>query len=224
MVTETFIVAWTRLESVPDRPADRLWSGTPRPGECWPTSAGAAGARRPGAAAGRRVPHRPGGTRAPPRTRLVAAAAFGRLAARDREVLSLAGWRAWARPRWPRCCGCSTNAARLSLHRARRRYDQLLTEARTPSGRSVPASGRIPAPGELRVGWPDDRVAPPVPWIGLPAALAVRDADCRGSPTGRWPPTWSATRPSVHRATPAAPHQQAGVHYWLVAGRRRGPR
>ncbi len=153
VVTETFIVAWTRLESVPDQPADRLW--------LYATARRVLANERRGRRRRDALVQRLADefrtalavTRAPSEDALVAAAAFGRLAARDREVLGLAGWEGLGPAEMAEVLGCSTNAARLSLHRARRRYDQLLTEAGMPSGRPVPASGRIPVPGDLRVGW-----------------------------------------------------------------------
>jgi RNA polymerase sigma factor (sigma-70 family) len=153
VVTETFIVVWNRLESVPDHPADRLWLyATARR-----VLANERRARQRRDALVQRLADEfrtaLAVTRAPSEDALVAADAFGRLGARDREVLGLAGWEGLSAAEMAEVLGCSINAARLSLHRARRRYDHLLAEAGLPSGRPVPEPERTPAAGDLRVGW-----------------------------------------------------------------------
>lgn len=48
--------------------------------------------------------------------------AFGRLTAADREILSLVAWEGLSADEVARVLGCSANAARIRLHRARRRF------------------------------------------------------------------------------------------------------
>jgi RNA polymerase sigma-70 factor (ECF subfamily) len=61
----------------------------------------------------------------PPRLapeRELVAGAFGRLPAADREILSLVAWEGLSANEVARVLGCSANAARIRLHRARRRF------------------------------------------------------------------------------------------------------
>jgi RNA polymerase sigma-70 factor (ECF subfamily) len=54
--------------------------------------------------------------------RELVADAFGRLPAADREILSLVAWEGLSADELARVLGCSANAARIRLHRARRRF------------------------------------------------------------------------------------------------------
>jgi RNA polymerase sigma factor (sigma-70 family) len=56
------------------------------------------------------------------------AAAFRRLLEDDREVLALAGWEELDRAQIAVVLGCSRNAVRIRLHRARRRLAQRLAD------------------------------------------------------------------------------------------------
>lgn len=60
----------------------------------------------------------------------VAAFAFAELSDHDREVLTLAGWDGLDRGEIATVLGCSRAAARVRLHRARRRFARALATAR----------------------------------------------------------------------------------------------
>jgi RNA polymerase sigma-70 factor (ECF subfamily) len=55
-------------------------------------------------------------------------AAFRRLSESDREVLALDGWEELDYPQIAAVLGCSRNAVRIRLHRARRRLAQQLAD------------------------------------------------------------------------------------------------
>lgn len=64
-------------------------------------------------------------------------AAFGRLGARDQEILRLAAWEGLAHEQIAVSLGCSPNAAALRLHRARRRLREELVKGDAFSGQEV---------------------------------------------------------------------------------------
>jgi RNA polymerase sigma factor (sigma-70 family) len=122
VVAETFLTAWRRLDDVP-RGHSRTWLY------------GIARRVLANHARGRRRRHRLG-ERLREELREVAAteqnlqrqgeledvaAAFACLSERDREILALAAWEGLAAADLGRVLGCSSNAARIRLHRARRR-------------------------------------------------------------------------------------------------------
>ncbi|WUI01159.1 RNA polymerase sigma factor [Spirillospora sp. NBC_00431] len=59
------------------------------------------------------------------------AAAFGSLPEPDRELLALVGWEGLDRGEIATVLGCSRNAVRIRLHRARRRFARALERAET---------------------------------------------------------------------------------------------
>lgn len=69
------------------------------------------------------------------------AAAFARLGANDREVLALAAWEGLDAGEIAMVLGCSRNAARIRLHRARRRFASELRAKHVDSGDSRSAGG-----------------------------------------------------------------------------------
>ena len=84
------------------RRATRLACGcTAWPAACWPTAAGLDGVRE----------------------------AFARLRPDDREILALAGWEGLGSDEIATVLGCSRGAARLRLHRARKRLARQLQAA-----------------------------------------------------------------------------------------------
>lgn len=130
VVSETYLVAWRRLDEVPDGDRARLWLyGTARRvlanlhrgkrrrenlvervGS--DLAAGTGAAPDPGAGDRARV-----------------AAAFARLPERDREVLVLCGWEGLDAGEIAEVLGCRREAARVRLHRARKRFAaELATE------------------------------------------------------------------------------------------------
>jgi RNA polymerase sigma-70 factor (ECF subfamily) len=62
------------------------------------------------------------------------ARAFGQLAEPDREVLALSAWEGLTPGEIAEVLGCSRNAARIRLHRARRRLAFALKDAGVPLG------------------------------------------------------------------------------------------
>jgi RNA polymerase sigma factor (sigma-70 family) len=117
---ETFLTAWRRLDDVPPDQQARLWLyGTARR-----TLANyRRGARRRVALADRlradlEISYQP----AEPAGQLaVTAAAFRRLPEADRELLTLVAWEGLDPGQIAAVLGCSRNAARIRLHRARRK-------------------------------------------------------------------------------------------------------
>ncbi|GAA0925338.1 RNA polymerase sigma factor [Nonomuraea longicatena] len=127
-LAETFTIAWRRLDDVPEGHRARLWLY---------------GVARRVLANGRRADSR--------RSELVerlglqleqwaesivvdddfdaVRAAFRRLSPDDREVLALAGWEGLGSPEIATVLGCSRAAARLRLHRARKRLAKNLKAA-----------------------------------------------------------------------------------------------
>ncbi len=133
VVAETFLAAWRRLEEVP------------RGGDARPWLYGVArnalanqrrGQRRRGRLWGRlqAEPTSPARPRADADDQLASVgAAFRRLKDDDRELLALAAWEELDPGEIATVLGCSRNAARIRLHRARRRLARELqrTEADT---------------------------------------------------------------------------------------------
>jgi hypothetical protein len=117
--------------------------------------------------AGRDAPQAPSGELAE------LAAAFGSLAGRDREVLALEAWEGLNAGEVAAVLGCSRNAARIRLHRARRRVRAAIADLKVPDQtvrRPRAASGSptrvVEAPGteqtgarEYRPGHADDLIS-----------------------------------------------------------------
>jgi RNA polymerase sigma-70 factor (ECF subfamily) len=121
VVSETFLVCWRRLGRVPGGDQARLWLyGTARR-----VLANHARAERRRARLTRRV--REQATReediaTAPDADAGVAAAFGRLRPGDRELLALTAWEGLDPHEVATVVGCSPGAARIRLHRARRRF------------------------------------------------------------------------------------------------------
>jgi len=132
VVAETFTVAWRRLAHVPGGDEARLWLyGTARRVLANHQRA----ARRRARLHGRLAEVPPTDPVEPERG--MAAAAFARLRPADRELLALVAWEGLDTRELARVIGCSPNAARIRLHRARKRFaDELDGEAKhgRPSG------------------------------------------------------------------------------------------
>jgi RNA polymerase sigma factor (sigma-70 family) len=121
IVSETFLVCWRRLNRVPEGDEGRLWLyGTARR----VLANHARGERRRARLSGRlsetayAVPDNVYGTGAGG----AVATAFSRLRCADRELLALVAWEGLGAHEIARVIGCSRNAARIRLHRARRRF------------------------------------------------------------------------------------------------------
>ncbi|MFC5747550.1 RNA polymerase sigma factor [Actinomadura rugatobispora] len=125
VVAETFTVAWRRFEEIPSGDRARLWLY---------------GVARRVLANHRRSQERHRLRITSLRDEIATAAvdptdtaaisqAFGRLSESDREVLSLVAWEGLDHTGLAMVLGCSTAAARVRLHRARKRLSRALRSA-----------------------------------------------------------------------------------------------
>jgi RNA polymerase sigma-70 factor (ECF subfamily) len=129
IVADTFLVAWRRFDDMPRGAEARLW--------LYGVARGTLAnhhrtLRRRDRLHGRLESEV--GLQAPPpaadRARPAAVAtAFSRLGDDDREVLSLLGWEGLDAGEIATVVGCSRNAARIRVHRARRRFAKELAAA-----------------------------------------------------------------------------------------------
>jgi RNA polymerase sigma factor (sigma-70 family) len=144
VLAETFLIAWRRLDDVRGGDAARLWLyGVARR----VLANHHRGERRRSALAGDlagRLRTDLAGHRAPPPDGELAAiaAAFGELSDDDRELLALVGWEGLDHGEIAAVLGCSRNAVRIRLHRARRRFARALDrhEASVPHAHALPAA------------------------------------------------------------------------------------
>ena len=121
VVAETFTVAWRRLAHVPAGDEARLWLyGTARR----VLANHQRGVRRRARLHSRLS--REAGTGAAERSQGSAAAAFARLPPADRDLLALVAWEGLDARELARVIGCSPNAARIRVHRARKRFAEEL--------------------------------------------------------------------------------------------------
>jgi RNA polymerase sigma factor (sigma-70 family) len=142
VIAETFLVAWRRLDDAPTGDRARLWLY---------------GVARRALANHRRGQRRRGQLAARLRDDLAArcpidqqsgeitglAVAFLSLPDGDREILALHGWEALDAGEIAIVLGCSRNAARIRLHRARRRLEAAMRAAQDPAGGGAPESSDV---------------------------------------------------------------------------------
>lgn len=135
---DTFLTAWRRVDDIPAGDAARPWLygvarralANHRRGERRRTALG----ERLRSELAATAPRQPGPQDAGPGhatadgTASDVAAAFRGLPARDREILALAGWENLDAGQIAVVLGCSRNAARIRLHRARRRLALAMRE------------------------------------------------------------------------------------------------
>jgi RNA polymerase sigma factor (sigma-70 family) len=125
-VAETFLTAWRRLEEIPHGSDARPWLyGVARNALANQRRS----ERRRGRLSGRlhAEPSSTAWSRADANDELASvAAAFTRLREEDRELLALAAWEELDPGEIATVLGCSRNAARIRLHRARRRLARQL--------------------------------------------------------------------------------------------------
>jgi RNA polymerase sigma-70 factor (ECF subfamily) len=127
LVAETFLVTWRRLEEVPEGEAALLWLyGTAR--RVLANQRRAVRRRVRLRARLRAEPALDIPIAAPDRGLNAAAAAFARLRPEDRELLALVAWEGLEAGEIAEVCGCSPNAARIRVHRARRRFARELAQ------------------------------------------------------------------------------------------------
>jgi RNA polymerase sigma factor (sigma-70 family) len=121
VIAETFLTAWRRLENVPAGEDARPWLF----GVARRVLANQGRAERRRTALGERLRSELAASRyvrEPSAGLQDAAAAFRNLSDADREILALAGWEGLDPGQIAVVLGCSRNAARIRLHRARRRF------------------------------------------------------------------------------------------------------
>jgi len=129
VIAETFLTAWRRLDDIPRGDEARLWLyGVARR----VLANHHRGARRRSALADRLRADLAAAEQAPQFTGELAdiAVAFRGLPEADRELLALAGWEGLDAGQIATTLGCSRNAARIRLHRARRRLAGALARDR----------------------------------------------------------------------------------------------
>jgi RNA polymerase sigma factor (sigma-70 family) len=132
VVAETFLTAWRRLDDVPPGDQARLWLyGVARN----VLANYRRGERRRCELSDRLRLDLAAGYRDPEYTGDLAAlrAAFGRLAGADRDLLSLAAWEGLDHGELADVLGCSRNAVRIRLHRARARLAAALADQERPA-------------------------------------------------------------------------------------------
>ncbi len=141
VVAETFLVAWRRIGDVPEGDAARLWLyGIARRVLANQTRAAHRRERLAERIRANLVPEiEP--VRANPELG-AAAAAFEALRADDRELLALVAWEGLDGEEIAQVLGCSRNAARIRVHRARRRFARELARIGGPVKQS-PAGGHV---------------------------------------------------------------------------------
>jgi RNA polymerase sigma-70 factor, ECF subfamily len=120
VVAETFLVAWRRLDDVPAGRGARLW--------LYGTARRVLANQQRGKRRRERLSER---IRAEPVLRAgptpdpgfeTASAAFAALRTADRDVLALVAWEGLDAGEIAQVLGCSRNAARIRVHRARRKF------------------------------------------------------------------------------------------------------
>jgi RNA polymerase sigma-70 factor (ECF subfamily) len=121
VVAETFLVCWRRLGRVPEGEQARLWLyGTARRVLANHTRAERRRARLTGRLSAAATPHEYLNVAVDSQPEV--ATAFARLRADDRELLALTAWEGLAPQEIAAVLRCSPGAARIRLHRARRRF------------------------------------------------------------------------------------------------------
>jgi len=139
IVAETFLIAWRRLESVPEHALPWLYATARR------LIANEVRRRARGARLGEKVASNSDGA-VPDHAeeiaeRLRVASALQRLSERDREVLRLAEWERLDCADSARVLGCSVAAVKVRLHRARHRLAAAL-DGDVPASVPVEVSNR----------------------------------------------------------------------------------
>jgi RNA polymerase sigma factor (sigma-70 family) len=130
VIAETFLIAWRRIDDIPAGESARPWLygvarrvlANQRRGE---QRRSALGDRLRSELAAERF------RREPPPGLDEVAAAHRSLGDTDREILTLAAWEGLDARQIAVVLGCSSNAARIRLHRARRRLAAALDDTRT---------------------------------------------------------------------------------------------
>jgi RNA polymerase sigma factor (sigma-70 family) len=130
VVAETFLVAWRRLDDVPDDALPWLYGVARRvlANQLRSMRRGAALEDRLAGAAAVEAARDPGETVGDAE---IVRAALARLSDRDREALTLIGWHGLSGARAARAAGCTRAAFAVRLHRARARLAAELSSLET---------------------------------------------------------------------------------------------
>jgi RNA polymerase sigma factor (sigma-70 family) len=143
VLAETFLTAWRRLDAVPPGDEARLWLyGVARR----VLANHHRGERRRTAATDRLRAQLEAGYQPPEHAGELAeiAAAFRSLPEAERELLALVGWEGLDHGQIAAVLGCSRNAVRIRLHRARRRFaDAFARQAVSPPARVHVTNGDL---------------------------------------------------------------------------------
>jgi RNA polymerase sigma-70 factor (ECF subfamily) len=169
VLAETFLTAWRRLEDMPGEPRARLWLyGVARR----VLANHYRGERRRSALADRLRADLVAAYQPPEYTGELAgiAAAFRALPGPERELLALSSWEGLDAGQIAIVLGCSRNAARIRLHRARRRLAAGL--AGGPGTATAPATATATR-SSVTATAPRSSVPAPAPQESVPAAAAT---------------------------------------------------
>ncbi len=151
VVAETFLAAWRRLGDVPAGPEARLWLyGVARRVLANHRRSGRRRLRLLAGLRSLRPSDHPSGSDGGERGDRVAGA-FGRLSASDRDLLGLVAWEGLSSGELGRVLDCTPGAARIRVHRARRRFAgqlaRLGVDVKRPGGTGhVWTDGHSPVP------------------------------------------------------------------------------
>ncbi|MEU8119004.1 sigma-70 family RNA polymerase sigma factor [Spirillospora sp. NPDC049024] len=129
VVAETFTIAWRRLDDIPPGGRARLWMyGVARRvlANHW---RGEAQRRRRTTSLRHDLRDEIAAVGSDPAEASAIAEAFGHLSDDDREVLGLVAWEGLDHSAVAAVLGCSVGAARVRLHRARKRFSRALRSA-----------------------------------------------------------------------------------------------
>jgi RNA polymerase sigma factor (sigma-70 family) len=137
VVAETFLIAWRRLDQIPEGALALLWlyavarrvvgqhyRSTQRRGRLLTKLAGQAREDPPSMATG--IEHK------------AVHEALARLRPRDQEILRLSEWEDLSANDIALVMGCSANAASIRLHRAHRRFEMALRQLEAPIEQAPP--------------------------------------------------------------------------------------
>jgi RNA polymerase sigma-70 factor (ECF subfamily) len=133
VVAETFTIAWRRLDEIPAGDRARLWLyGVARRvlANHW---RGEAQRRRRTTSLRHDLRDEIAAVAADPVEASAIAEAFRDLSVDDRELLGLVAWEGLDHAAIAAVLGCSAGAARVRLHRARKRFSRALRSARSES-------------------------------------------------------------------------------------------
>ncbi|MFD0887023.1 RNA polymerase sigma factor [Streptosporangium algeriense] len=126
VVAETFTIAWRRMDALPDGPSARLWLYGVARNVLANHRRGQARQRSRNVALDRDIADLYGRPSEDGPELAEIGRAFRRLPEDDRELLSLLAWEGLDHGEIAEVLGCSRNAVRVRLHRARRRLSKAL--------------------------------------------------------------------------------------------------